>query len=255
MKGLTYFYFYAIINPKIKDGRGRENKVKQKIKEELKAMQDSKYKEFQSGLCPGTNNMIGIRVPVLRNYAKELLKENSLEELLRNIDDEYYEEIMLQGMLIGLAKPKEKEIIFQAIQEFIPKIDNWAVCDIFCGGLKITKKHKEEMWNFLQSYITSDKEFEIRFAVVMLLSYYIEEDYIEKDFAIFDRIQNDAYYVQMAVAWAISLCLIQFYDKTMEYLQHCRLDKFTFNKAIQKAIESFRITKEQKEELRKMKRK
>lgn len=235
-----------------------KNKVmymKEKIKEELKAMQDSKYKEFQSGLCPGVNNMIGIRIPVLRNYAKELLKENSLEELLRNIDDEYYEEIMLQGMVIGLAKPKEKEMIFQAIQEFIPKIDNWAVCDIFCGGLKITKNHKEEMWEFLQSYLTSNQEFEIRFAVVMLLSYYIEEDYLEKDFVIFDSIENDAYYVQMAVAWAISLCLIRFYDRTMEYLQYCQLDKFIFNKAIQKAIESFRITKEQKEELRKMKRK
>lgn len=227
--------------------------MKQKIKEELKSLQDKKYKEFHSKLCPGTNNIIGIRIPVLRKYAKTLLKENDFKLLINNIDDEYYEEIMLQGMLIGLAKSDFNEIK-PYIENFIPKIDNWAICDTFCAGLKIAKKYKKEMWNLINKYIAINKEFYIRFAVVMILDYYIEEEYIEADLEIFNNIKSDKYYVQMAVAWAISICFIKYYDKTIEYMKTANLDKFTYNKAIQKAIESYRITKEQKEILKKMKR-
>lgn len=226
--------------------------MKQKIKEELIKLQDKKYKEFHGGLCPGTENIIGVRVPVLRNYAKELLKQYDFKELMKNIDNEYYEEIMLQGMLIGLAK-EEFSTILKYITNFIPKIDNWAVCDVFCAGLKITKKHKEEMWDFIQTYLKSNKEFEIRFGVVMLLDYYIEESYLNQNFEIFDSIKNTAYYVQMAVAWAISISLIKYYDETIKYLKKAKIDKFTYNKALQKGIESYRITPEQKQELRNMK--
>lgn len=227
--------------------------MKQKIKEELKSLQDKKYKEFHSKLCPGTNNIIGIRIPVLRKYAKTLLKENDFKLLINNIDDEYYEEIMLQGMLIGLAKSDFNEIK-PYIENFIPKIDNWAICDTFCAGLKIAKKYKKEMWNLINKYIAVNKEFYIRFAIVMILDYYIEEEYIEADLEIFNNIKSDKYYVQMAVAWAISICFIKYYDKTIEYMKTANLDKFTYNKAIQKAIESYRITKEKKEILKKMKR-
>ena len=228
--------------------------MKQKIKEELKQLADEKYREFHKGLCPGTENILGIRVPVLRDYAKKLAKEYEIKELLKNIDNEYYEEIMLQGMLIGLEKDNDMQDILKDIEEFVPQIDNWAVCDVFCAGLKITKKHKKEMWDFLQAYVTSGKEFEIRFGVVMILDYYITEEYLKKDFSIFDHIKSNQYYVQMAVAWAISVCLIKFYDKTIEYLKNAKIDKFTYNKALQKAIESYRISQEQKVELRKMKK-
>lgn len=227
--------------------------MKQKIKEKLFELADQKYKEFHSALCPGTNNIIGVRVPVLRNYAKELAKDYEITELLKQIDNQYYEEIMLQGMLIGLVKGDLK-MTQKQIEKFVPKIDNWAICDVFCAGLKITKKHVKEMWDFLQKYVVSDKEFEIRFGVVMILDYYITEDYLDKNFAIFDHIKSDKYYVQMAVAWAISICLIKFYDKTIQYLKQAQIDKFTYNKALQKAIESYRISNEQKIELRKMKK-
>lgn len=226
--------------------------MKQKIKQELIKMQDKKYKEFHGGLCPGTNNIIGVRVPVLRNYAKELLKEYCLQELIEEIDDEYYEEIMLQGMLIGLAK-EDFETILAYMESFIPKIDNWAVCDVFCAGLKITKKHKQEMWNFIQKYLKSNQEFEIRFGVVMLLDYYIEEKYLKQLFEIFDSIESKEYYVQMAIAWAVSVCFIKYYDETLAYMKKAKLDTFTYNKALQKGIESYRITKKQKEILRSMK--
>ena len=228
--------------------------MKQNIIEELKGLADKKYKEFHKGLCPGTENILGVRVPILRNYAKKLAKEYEIKALLENIDNEYYEEIMLQGMLIGLEKDKDIQNILKDIEIFVPKIDNWGVCDVFCAGLKITKKHLQEMWNFLQKYVTSDKEFEIRFGVVMILDYYITEEYLERIFAIFDSIKSNQYYVQMAVAWAISICLIKFYDKTINYLKTSHIDKFTYNKALQKAIESYRITDEQKSFLRKMKK-
>ena len=226
--------------------------MKQKIKDKLFELSDQKYKEFHSGLCPGIDNIIGVRVPVLRNYAKELAKKYNIEELLQEINNQYYEEVMLQGMLIGLEKQDFNTLQKQIIQ-FVPKIDNWAICDVFCAGLKQTKKHKKEMWNFLQKYLKSNKEFETRFGIVMILDYYIEEEYLKKIFAIFDDITSDAYYVQMAVAWAISICLIRFYNETIKYLRIAKLDKFTYNKALQKAIESYRITKEQKEELKNMK--
>lgn len=227
--------------------------MKNIIKKDLLALQDNGYKEFHSKLCPGTENIIGIRIPVLRNYAKELVNKYSLEDLLKNIDNEYYEEIMLQGMLIGLNGKQDLNVIFKYIREFIPKIDNWAVCDNFCACLKITKKYKSEMWDFIQKYLESDKEFEIRFAVVMILDYYIDEEHIEEDLRIFDSIKNQEYYVQMAIAWAISICLIKFYDKTIRYLKNCKLDKFTYNKSLQKAIESYRISDDKKEKLRNMK--
>ena len=223
------------------------------IKEDLFKLQDKKYQEFHSKLCPGTDNIIGIRIPVLREYAKKLLKENDFKTLINYIDDEYYEEIMLQGMLIGLAKSDFNEIK-PYIENFIPKIDNWAICDTFCAGLKITKKYKREMWNLINTYITSDEEFFIRFAVVMILDYYIEEEYIKENFKIFNNIKSDKYYVQMAVAWAISICFAKYFDKTIKYMKTANLDDFIYNKAIQKAIESYRITKEEKDILRKMKR-
>ena len=164
--------------------------MKEEIKEKLKELADEKYRQFHSKLCPGTENILGIRIPVLRNYAKELVKQYPVKELLEKIGNEYYEEVMLQGMVIGLAKEDLNTILIW-IEQFIPKIDNWAVCDTFCAGLKITKKYPSQMWEFIQKYLKSQKEFEIRFAVVMMLDYYITEEYIEKDIALLNQIKSD----------------------------------------------------------------
>ena len=160
---------------------------------------------------------------------------------------------MLKGMLIGQAKTEDINIILKYVEEYVPHIDNWAICDVFCAGLKITKKYKKEMWNVIQKYLKSDKEFEIRFAIVMILDYYIEEEYLKENFEIFEKIKCDEYYVKMAVAWAISICLIKFYSVTIEYMKTSKIDSWTYNKAIQKAIESYRITEENKKILREMK--
>lgn len=230
--------------------------IKKEIKTNLIKLSDEKYKEFHSKLCPNTDNILGVRVPILRGYAKKLIKQYTIKELLENIDNQYYEEVMLQGMIIGLSKEEDFELIKKYIKDFVPKIDNWAICDVFCAGLKITKKHKQNMWEFIQEYLESNKEFYLRFVIVMILDFYIEEKYLERDFEIFNNIKSDKYYVQMAIAWAISICLIKYYDETIKYLKSkdCELDNFTYNKSLQKARESFRISKEQKEELKNMKK-
>ena len=229
--------------------------VSNEIKQELIQMSDSKYKSFHSNLCPGISNILGIRVPNLREYAKKIIKKYSFEELINNIDDEYYEEIMLQGMLIGLNSKEDFNVIKKYIEDYIPKIDNWAICDTFCAGLKIVNQNKENMWDFIKQYLDSDKEFYLRFAIVIILDYYIEEKYLEEIFRIFNNIQSEYYYVKMAIAWAISICLIKYYDKTINYLENnSKIDKWTYNKSLQKAIESYRITKDQKELLKNIKK-
>ena len=226
--------------------------MKNKIKNEIKKLSDTKYKEFHSKLCPNTNNILGVRVPILRKYAKELMKENDYKTILKEIDNEYYEEIMLQGMIIGLAKDDFK-IILEYIEKFISKIDNWAVCDTFIAGLKIVNKNKEEYWDFINQY-KNGKEFERRFLVVSMLDFYIEEKYLKEDFKIIDTIEKEEYYVKMAVAWFISIAYIKFPSKTEKYLKKNNLDQFTQNKAIQKIRESYRVSKEEKNKLLSLKR-
>lgn len=225
--------------------------MEQEVRNSLFQMQDLKYKEFHSNLCPNVYDIIGVRVPVLREYAKELYKNNKLSEI--KIGNKYYEELVIQGMIIGFQTKEPIEEVIKETKEFVPKINSWAVCDVFCAGLKITKKHPKEIFNLIQGYLKSEKEYELRFAIVMLLDYYINDEYIDKVLQILDNVKSDKYYVQMASAWAISICLIKYYEKTILFLETSKLDKFTYNRAIQKAIESYRITDEQKKKLRKMK--
>lgn len=223
-----------------------------KIRQDLFAMQDLKYKEFHGSLCPDMDNIIGVRIPKLREYAKELYKCNNLKDI--KIEDKYYEELVIQGMLIGFqTKAPIKEVIKQ-VEEFIPKINSWAVCDTFCAGLKITKKYQTEMFKVIKEYLKSTQEYQVRFAIVMLLNYYINDQYIDQVLQILDNVKLDKYYVQMANAWAISICLIKYYNKTLDFLNTTKIDDFTYNKGIQKAIESYRITNEQKEYLKTLKR-
>ena len=208
------------------------------IREKIFSLADEKYKEFHSGLCPNTNNIVGVRVPILRNYAKELVKEG-FEKNYNKIQTEYYEEIMLKGMMIGLEK-MDIDTKLTYIKEFIPYIDNWAVCDIFVAGLKI--KEKEKFYNFIQKYLENNKtEFEIRFGLVSLLDYYIDKEHIQEIFKITDKIKRDEYYIEMAIAWLISICYIKFPKETEEYLNNNKLSDFAYNKSIQKIIESTRV--------------
>ncbi|WP_027399443.1 DNA alkylation repair protein [Anaerovorax odorimutans] len=230
--------------------------MKNKIRKKLTELVDEKYKKFHSGLIPGINNLLGVRIPDQRKIAKEMVKGDwkiYLDKNLIDYKDEYYEEIMIQGLIIGNAKMTIGEML-KYTADFIPKINNWGICDSFCSSLKKTKKHRKEVWEFLQPYLKSNKIFEIRFGVVMLLDYYIVDDYIDQVLITLDIIKNDGYYVKMAVAWALSVCYVKYPEKTIIYLNNNNLDDFTYNKALQKIIESLRVDKDSKDLIRSMKR-
>lgn len=222
------------------------------IREKLFQLQDKNYKEFHSGLCPNVNNIIGVRIPILRKLAKQIAKENP-KEYLENASKEYYEEKMIQGFVIGYMKASLEERLTY-LNQFVPVIDNWAICDCCTSTYKFTNHYKNEVWEYLKKYFTSNQEFELRFAIVMLMYYYITEDYIDEVMKIYDSIHNEGYYVKMGIAWAISSCYVKFPEKTIQFLQNNHLDDFTYNKALQKMIESYRVDEETKQKLRIMKR-
>lgn len=226
----------------------------EEIRAKLIELSDKKYKEFHSGLCPGMDTeMLGVSIPKIRKLAKELVKDKP-EEYLKNPQEEYYEELMLQALVIANLKTdleKKKEYIIK----FVPKINCWAVCDCFCAGLKDADKNPEFFWELIGKYFKATKEYELRFAVVMMLDHYVTVEYIDKIFEVIDNIKNEDYYVEMGIAWLVAEMYIKFPKQTMEYLKNCNLNKFTYNKALQKARESYRVSKEEKEILNKMKKK
>ena len=219
----------------------------------LKNNKDEKYKDFSSSLIPESHELIGVRLPLLRNFAKKIVKENNVEEYLSNAKSNYFEEIMLQGLVIGYYNSDIQNII-SLCQNFVPKIDNWSICDSFCNSLKISKKYPNEMWEYINSYINSDKTYEIRFLIVMLLSHYVDKKYLDDIFGIIEKVKKEDYYVKMAIAWLISVCYIKYPDETFNYLNRCSLDKFTYNKSIQKILESYRVSSENKKEIKNMKK-
>lgn len=223
------------------------------IREELQALADNKYQEFHASLIPGANNILGVRIPQLRVMAKELAKTENWRAFVETADTEYYEETMLQGMIIGQAKMELEERL-KYITMFVPRINNWAVCDIFSGELKTAvKKGKETVWQFIQPYLKSPKEFEIRFGIVMLF-HFVDEEHINSLLEYADSFDHETYYARMAMAWMISICFVKFPKKTMEYLKRSKLDNWTYNKALQKTIESLRVDKDTKDILRNMKK-
>lgn len=222
------------------------------IREQLFELAEEDYRIFTSRLLPNTKNILGVRLPALRKIAKQIAKED-WHTFLETSPYDYFEDIMLQGMVIGYGKADIEEILNQ-VEKFVPRISNWSVCDSFCIGLKITKQNKERVWEFLKPYFSSNEEYDIRFGVVMLLNYYIEPDYIKRVLSILDNIKHEGYYVKMAVAWAVSICYIKLHEPTLIYLKHNKLDKFTYNKALQKIVESLTIDKETKTLIRSMKR-
>ena len=222
------------------------------VRDQLFEKQDLKYKEFHSSLCPNVDRIIGVRVPELRKMAKEIAVQD-YAQFLQTCEDRYYEEFVLQGLVIGYAKISIQET-FEYLKKFVPKINSWAVWDTTCSNLKIAKKYMKEMWDFLEQYINSQNEYEIRFALVMYLNYYLTDEYIDEILKKIDKIISKEYYVQMAIAWLISFSYIKQKDKTEKYLKRNNLDKFTHNKSIQKICESFRVDEKDKEKLRKLKK-
>ncbi|GAK40571.1 DNA alkylation repair protein [Paenibacillus sp. TCA20] len=223
------------------------------LKEQLLALSDQKYQQFTARLIPNITNLLGVRHPELHKLAKTIAK-GDWRTYLKQADDEYFEEVMLQAMVLGYIKTDIDELL-EYVAAFIPKITNWSICDSFCSGLKITKKNKARVWEFVTPYLSSEDTYHVRFGVVMLLTYFVDEEYIEEVLQKLDTIHSEEYYVQMAVAWAISICYIKMPEQSTKYLLESSLDKFTYNKALQKITESYQVSAEQKELIRTMRRK
>lgn len=228
------------------------------ILEELINLKDEKYKEFSKKLCPDTEKeILGIRVPVLRKFAQNIIKCDTYnwKEFVQNNNTKYFEEVMLQGLIVGYSKLELEEKI-NYMKLVIPRIDSWAMTDTIIPTLKIKEKDLELYWKFILNYLESDKEFEVRYAVISMLDYFIVDGYIDEVIKRLNDVSNEGYYVKMAVAWTLAEIGIKYNDKAMMFFKSDNnLDKFTYNKTLQKMIESYRISEKQKELLRSMKRK
>lgn len=228
----------------------------QTVKENLLQLANKGNKKFTETLHPGIDHILGIRIPDLRKLATQIAKDD-WQGYLQTADTYYMEERMLQGMVIGQLKMDDVEAYLSLVKRFVQIINSWSVCDTFdfCGKQRFVNKNKERVWLFLEERMSSDKEYEIRFGVVMAMAHYIDEAYIDRILQWMDRIDHEGYYVKMAVAWALSTCYIKFPQQTLAYLRQNHLDVFTYNKALQKIVESFRVSPDDKEMIRGMKRK
>ena len=215
----------------------------------LEDNKETKYCEFSKKLTPTNDKIYGVRVPFLRSIAKQIAKENYKEFLTYKKNS--FEEKQLHGFVLGYAKIDYLDFVIE-LEKFSRIIDNWAVCDTACATFKIINKHKDEFLLEIKKYLLGS-DFQIRLALVLLLDYYIEDKYMNYIFTVCDSIYNDNYYVKMATAWLLSVCFVKFPKQTEEYLSQAKLDKFTFNKTIQKITESYRVCESDKEKLKKMK--
>ena len=220
------------------------------IVKELFKMQDKEYAKFHSGLVPNINTdcIIGVRVPNLRAFAKECSKKYDTENFLDTLPHKYYEENVLHGLIIEVSKDYTKCI--NLLDNFLPYIDNWAVCDIVSP--KIFKKHKSELLPKIDEWINSKHTYTCRFAIKMLMTHFLDDDfkieYLEK----VSLIKSDEYYINMMVAWYFATALAKQWDSAITYIENNRLPQWTHNKTISKACESYRITPEQKNYLKKL---
>ena len=225
--------------------------VIQKVQQDLFTMQDLKYRDFQAKLMPTVDkdSVIGVRVPMLRAYAKKFGKTEEAKQFLEILSHQYYEENNLHGLLID--QMKDYELCIEELIRFLPYINNWATCDIL--SVKAVKGHLDSYIKNIYQWLESDYTYTIRFGINMLMRYYLEEEfkieYPEKVAAI----RSEEYYVNMARAWYFATALAKKYDQVLPFLEEQKMDVWTHNKTIQKAIESYRITPEQKEYLRTLK--
>lgn len=217
------------------------------LRDELFKEQDLRYREFHSKLVPNIDKkkIIGVRLPLLRKIAKQAFRENADNML------EYYEEIMVYGLTLSMKKCSAIEHI-EDLKSFIPLIDNWAVCDTCVSSFKFTNKYKEEIYPFVLSYINKS-EYETRFAVVMLMCYYLDGEHIDEVLEILKGIKREEYYVNMAVAWAVATAFVKCREKTLALLFEKSLSPEVQNKSIQKIRDSFRVSKEDKELVKSLK--
>lgn len=214
-------------------------------KEYLKSISEESYKEFNSKIIFTNYEMLGIRLPKLRVLSKEIFKTDYKEFL--NINITYYEEAMLYLLVIAFIKDIDELMLY--FPKALDLIDNWALCDSFCGSLKIVINNKEYFLKVIDKLLKSDKTYDVRVGLVLLLNYYVSEEYLDLIFKYLDDINSDEYYINMAEAWLLCEIFVKYQSDGLKYLENNKLNSFTINKTISKIRDSYRVSKEIKDKI------
>jgi 3-methyladenine DNA glycosylase AlkD len=220
------------------------------IQQQLFALQDLKYRDFHAKLVPGmdVNDIIGVRTPELRKLAKQLAKDERVGDFLAVLPHRYLDEMNLHGFII--SELKDYDECLEEIERFLPYVNNWATCDLLSPKAFKQKKNRVRLIEDIKRWMASDEPFIIRFGIEMLMSFYLDEDFKSEYLKWVSDIRHEHYYVKMMVAWYFATALAKQWESTLPYIVESTLEKWTHNKAIQKAVESYRIKPEQKEQLK-----
>jgi 3-methyladenine DNA glycosylase AlkD len=220
------------------------------IQQQLFELQDLKYRDFHAKLVPGmdVNAIIGVRTPELRKLAKQLAKDEWIGDFLAVLPHQYLDEMNLHGFII--SELKDYDECFKEIDRFLPYVNNWAMCDLLSPKAFKQKKNRVRLIEDIKRWMASDEPFIIRFGIEMLMSFYLDEDFKPEYLKWVSEIRHEHYYVKMMVAWYFATALAKQWEATIPYIERNTMEKWTHNKAIQKAVESYRITPEQKELLK-----
>lgn len=221
------------------------------INETLKGLQDLTYRDLQIKIIPNVESerIIGVRTPELRSFAKILAKREDLGEFLDDLPHRYFDEDQLHAFIV--SSMKDYALCIEETERFLPYVNNWATCDQMSP--KIFRKHRKELLEHIYAWIDSNETYKIRFGIGMLMEHFLDEDFDIRYPERVARIRSDEYYVNMMTAWYFATALAKQYDAILPFIEKRKLDTWTHNKAIQKSVESYRITAEQKEYLKSLK--
>jgi 3-methyladenine DNA glycosylase AlkD len=230
------------------------HKKMEEIEKHLFSLQDIGYRDFHAKLVPNIDKerIIGVRTPALRRYARELAKSgdrNMVDRFMEQLPHRYYDEMNLHGALIGLLYD-DVDVTIAALDRFLPYVDNWATCDML--GPKIFARHPEEVLEAAERWLGSAETYTVRFGIVTLMHHFLDAHFEPKFLSLVANIDIDDYYVRMAQAWYFSFALIKQWDAALPYLTERQLSQWVHNKSIQKALESYRVDSQQKDELRQL---
>ena len=225
--------------------------IRKEIRDKLFKLQDTKYRDFLGKLTPTLppDSMIGVRTPELRRYARELAGREDIRDFMEDLPHQYFDENQLHAFI--LSEIKDYRQCVEGVNRFLPYVDNWATCDQMSP--KVFKKHRPDLLEQIKVWIRSDRTYTVRYGIGMLMQHFLDEDYDPSYPEMVSEIRSDEYYINMMIAWYYATALAKKYDQILPYIEEHKLDDWTHNKAIQKAVESNRITPEQKEYLKGLK--
>lgn len=222
----------------------------EQIRQQLFALQDEAYRAFQAKLMPGIapERIIGVRTPALRALAKQLARQEGIDAFLKDLPHRYYDENNLHGFIICLYKDYAHAVA--CIDALLPYVDNWATCDMLRP--KAFEKNRDALAADIDHWLCSDQTYTIRFGIEMIMTYFLDDAFEPRWLERVAGIRSEEYYVNMMIAWFFATALAKQWDAAIPYIQNRKLDRWVHNKTIQKAVESYRITEEQKDRLRAM---